>query len=293
MNSGLVSLVMTAVLGVFSVKKNRDIFFAILFVLAYVAGFSTSSTLDTYWLRPAFPFFVFFTILLLIEARKWFFAPTVAIERSQATDPINKRNKTVSLFFTAITLTYCIFTIYNHNHFNSYWLAVNDDRIDNRIIASDWIKNNLPPNSNIVLIGFLSQYMPNVYTKDKKFTLDNFYYPYVERSKIVSNGFDIYYNSHADDDRGFNARIINGQRIDYDMALMDLPPDSYVAISSQIYNRYFDYSIPEPPGKEILYDNARNFYQYIREQELVKSFQGRGPKIDIYRVNLASSSYPR
>jgi len=72
------------------------------------------------------------------------------------------------------------------------------------------------------------------------------------------------------------------ERMNYDMDRIRIPAGAYVILSDQSYSRYYRPGLMR--DRPELARNAQAFFAFIRAQEPVRTFEGNGPKIEIYRM---------
>ena len=64
---GVVAILCSIALPVMMlVRRDRTILISLIYVLAFCGVFITSAFVDSYWLIPVFPYFVFFSIVLIV-----------------------------------------------------------------------------------------------------------------------------------------------------------------------------------------------------------------------------------
>ena len=280
-NTGFISFWGTLFAGFYGLLKDKKLFFTLLFVLGYTTAFTTSSIIDEYWLRPVYPFFIFLTIVLLLQVP---FIPTIANWIKSAL----KKHQNLVTFTSILKLVLILLTVYYgflfHNSAYKYYQMFTDHRIDNRILASNWIYENISENSIIILDTLLSTYSPKIFSRNYNVTLASFDYPLVWKNEYLSKGFEFYFNQNKGTKKNFTTILLFSLRANFSLKTIPFPMGSFIVISSYAYGRYYqDFVLKQTPE---LTQKARKYYDFIKQQSLVKEFVGKGPKISIYKINL-------
>jgi len=156
---------------------------------------------------------------------------------------------------------------------------------DNRVLASRWIEQNISAGSSVVLEGFLPHYLPHVFSSDAKTELTglNYLLPPLVKNELLVAGFSHYMTETASVSKPFQVRIMDEtMAAQYDPRALSVKAGDYMVISERIYKRFYQEHFKRQSPQ--LARNAQGFYRFIRDQEPVQRFEGRGPTIEIYRV---------
>jgi hypothetical protein len=284
-NTGTVPLAGTVLYAAWAALRERTLAFPLLFVLAYAAAFSTSRTLDDYWLRPVYPFLLLFPVLL--AGRIAALGPMAALWRRMP-PAFRLQNLVGPLAAPGAVLTVVLALAYAGiaaPHLSkAVGLATPPEAPDTRIQAGAWIRTHLPAGSRIVLEGMLAHYQPRVFTRDPEALLwvTGYRWPNLMRNDLLMAGFRHYYAEAARTERPFRVLGLLTHTLNYDMGRIPLQKGDYVVLSSYSYARYGDKALiaAEPE----LTANARAFFAFVRDQEAVRTFTGNGPRIEIWRM---------
>ena len=281
---GFLSILFSVALPVIMlIRRDRAMLISSIYVFAFCGMFATSAFVDSYWLIPVFPYFVFFGVILIV-----IFAGDVLnrIDRI-TTKPEQFRKNLTNGITTVLLLVFALSVIgLNPRGLIQYIDIVKSNESDTRVRAGDWIKSNLPVSSTIILDGFIQHYLPRVLSVNRNDTLHNSYfnnYRTIGKNAFLMKSFNYYYARALEENTPFNATaMVNNFRIRYDKKRMSLPLDAYIVISDRIYNRF---SLKQTSRvAPSITRNALDFYTYIRSQKHIKTFTGKGPRIDIYQL---------
>jgi len=169
-----------------------------------------------------------------------------------------------------------------HKSAYQYYRMFTDHRIDNRVLASDWIYENIPENAIIILDTLFPPYSPKIFSRNYNVTLASFNYPWVWKNEYLSKGFEYYFKQNMSTKKNFKTILLYSKRANFNLEMMPFPNGSFIVISSYAYGRYYqDFVLKQTPE---LTQKARNYYDFIKQQNLVKEFVGKGPKISIYKI---------
>jgi hypothetical protein len=280
-NTGTVPLAGTALYAAYAAVRNRAAAFPLLFVLAYAAAFSTSRTLDDYWLRPVYPFLLLFPVLL--AGRIAAVGPMAALWRRMP--PIVRARGLATPGAVLVLVLAVLYAGLAAPHLSRALAAATPpDGPDTRIAAGAWIRTHLPAGSRVVLEGMLPHYQPRVFTRDPQALLwvHGYRWPNLMQNDLLMAGFRHYYTEAARTERPFRVLGLVTHTLNYDMARIPLRKGDYVVLSSYSYARYGEKALiaAEPE----LTANARAFFAFVRDQEAVRTFTGNGPRIEIWRM---------
>lgn len=253
---GVIPLAGALAFAIWSAFRRRRHVFPFLFALACVAAFSTSSFLDGYWLRPVYPFLVFFFVLGALELVSRF-----------------------SSHPALLALLVAGMIVSRPAGVQRWWSELTAGGEDARVASSRWIRENLPPGSRVVLCGVWQQFLPRVLSTSRAETLKNTYmnnYGAVRKSPLLSAAFDHYFSTAARTQRRFRARVAEGWKT-------PVGAGSYVVVSGSVEQALFSGSGTLDAGGERL--RLRRFYDFVKAQPLVARFEADGGGgIDIYRM---------
>jgi len=287
---GVPTIIGMVLCGLYGAWRDRRLLFAVLFVLAYVVAFSTSTTLDGYWMRPAYPFAIALTILGLLVAlrdeRVLRFLPQALVNESQSGNRPWR-----GLLLASVGAVLC-FSLWGGAR--GVANGFRDKPEDTRVIASAWIAEHLPAGASVVLEGFLPHYLPHVFSHNPKTELggQNYLMAPVTGNQQLMNAFYFYMQQAAGSAKRFNVRLMSeNMRTGYDPRAVAFRAGEYVVISSAIYRRFDQPNLQRQSPQ--LAHNAQVFYRFVRSQQPVKIFEGRGPTIEIYRMRGGPNATPQ
>jgi hypothetical protein len=275
---GLVTLVLALLFVVWAVvSRDRRTLLCSVFIGAYAMSFSTSTTLDIYWLRPVLPWIGFLAVGMIVTLTRPAALTWIGerLRRPELHDATWLRP--LLLIGTAVAL------IGSHSEgLARLYQSMSWSQPDTRILAAQWLEENLPSGAVVQLEGAFPQYLPPLFSKSSATTLAMTpLNPDMLRNSLLRNAFDEYYTRERTKRRSLDVVLLRHHR--YNPKHFFVQQGSYIVTSSHIYDRYFeDYLEKQSP---LLTRNARAIYSEIRSQELVKHLEGRGPVIDIYRVH--------
>lgn len=278
---GTLPLMLTLAAGVLGLRQKRgDLLVPLAFAGAYTVAFATSKTLDTYWLRPVYPFFLFFSVILIIEisrderVKKW---------AERCSEPWAGRIQNgLSGGRAGLFLLLLVFLPF-HSHGGAYYYEeLTDTREDTRILATRWIEKNLPVDSLIYLEGNIQFYLPNLVSLDPNQAWSGTDYIRPQNA-LINESFRRYYRDSLEQGRGRKSVVLRLKYFGYDLKRMDMMAGQYVVITPAIYARYYTPAVQEKFPE--LAARARAFYDFVHRQEEVAVFEGRGPTIEVYRLS--------
>jgi len=249
--------------------RNRAMVLAPLFALAYVTAFTTSAQFDTYWLRPVYPMLFLFPVLLVVES--------AALPKVAAFGP-RARGVLLALLAAGYLATL-------GGNVPRAVQAMTPPPEDTRITAARWIDENLPAGAQVAEEGLVLHYLPRVFSPHFPTTLlmTGYSLPFVHRNRVLMEGFQYYYQEALRTRKPFRVGAMNtNERMNYDMDRIRIPAGAYVILSDQSYSRYYRPGLMR--DRPELARNAQAFFAFIRAQEPVRTFEGNGPKIEIYRM---------
>ena len=288
---GFVSILCSIALPtIMLIRRDRAISISSIYVFAFCGMFATSAYVDSYWFIPVFPYFVFFGIVLIVV-----YVEDVLNRNARIKTKPERSRKILTYGTTTVLLLVFALSVFGlkPKGLIQYIDIVKSNDSDTRVIAGDWIKSNVPMSSTIILDGFVQHYLPRVLSVNQNDTLNNSYFNImgaIGRNGFLMKSFSYYYTRELEENIPFDASaMVNNFRIGYDQTRMSLPLGAYVIISDRIYNRFYK----ENTSKVAPYvtQNALYFYNFIKSQKHIKTFSGRGPRIDIYQL-IESSPEP-
>jgi hypothetical protein len=254
-----------------------------LFGALYALAFAVGSMVDCYWLRPSYPLIGLAAVVATagLPRLPWLARPLDAVGRRLRLPPGGCALGLSAALVAALGITYFLSGA-GWSRLSENW---NEDRVDTRLLATDWIVKNVEPGTTIYLEGYIQRYLPRVPTVNRDAAIANSYYNkrgLLRGNQFLSAAFDRYLE---DVGRGptFDVRPITGNKdIDYRLRSVLLREGAYLVTSHWIYKRFYkDFVKREVPR---IARNARRFYALIKKQKLVKHFIGNGPNIHIYRL---------
>ncbi len=281
-NTGLLSVIGFVVAILWGALKDRRLFFVMLFALGFIVAFSTSTLVRGYWLRPIYPLFLFATVVIGVGLTSWL-GRAVWINRFTVNEQGRLRHASALKYIPLILLAgYYTFTLENSAY--SYYQGLTDQREDTRVLASDWIQENIPANSTVALDVFLGNYLPNVFSSNVATTVILIGYEpilRIGRNTFLIEALQMYmHNSEVRaKNKPLQVSLIFAKSQGFHRVA--IPTPSFIVTTSSNYKRFYTQrALINPPQQT---RRAREFYDYIHSQELVKRFSGRGPDISIYR----------
>jgi hypothetical protein len=284
--AGAVPLAGTVLYAAYALRFERTLMVPLLFPLAYLTAFTTSSLFDTYWLRPVYPFLLLFPVLLVLEAAA---RPEVAgWWARRAGRPLPGAAGPV--LAGALALAYAVTLAPNLTAFAA---AVKRPAEDTRITAARWMGTHLPPGSRVVLEGFLAHYWPPVFSPDPAVTLGvlGYGHPFVLQNPLLMRGYAVYFRRARAVERPFRVvPMVDNDRLGYDMRRMRLRPGDYVVLTEGSYGR-FNRATTRAQAPALV-AGAQRFFAFIRAQEPVREFTGNGPTIQVYRMREGLNAGP-
>jgi hypothetical protein len=155
---------------------------------------------------------------------------------------------------------------------------------DTRILAARWIEENVPPDVLVNMEGNFPEYLPPLFTRSKGQTLNMA--PIDRRmlaNPLLERGWDHYYDSESARRSPLSVRLL--KKHGYQPHHFRVASGGYIVTSSYVYDRYWEEHVIEQLPEHAA--NVHVIYGKIRAQEHVARFEGRGPRIDIYRVHTA------
>ena len=277
--AGTAPLVLCVALAALALWRRRELLLPLALPAAYATAFITSRTLDGYWLRPVFPFVAFFGTVLLLEAAA---TPWAAerIRRLAGTRGWSPGRLTGVAVAALVVLT-CLLPF--GGNLPQAFAALRSQPEDTRVVAARWIRENLPPGSGIVLDGTIPHYHPVIPATDPRVHLENLGYPWPMAEKpLYGRAYRDYYMRSVAPGPVWQVGILPAEAGGFDLSKLTFRAGVYVVLSSSYYKRFFlpqtDRSHPE------LAAAARRYYGFIRSQQPVMQFSGRGPTIEIWRI---------
>ncbi|MDI6765239.1 MAG: glycosyltransferase family 39 protein [Bacteroidota bacterium] len=272
---------------VYSIIYDRKLILPFLYCILYVASFTTSLTIDHYWLRPIYPFFIFFTIVLLTRKD---ILNKLSVKFDRYSGSKNVKYKLIAFTTFGIFIFFIIYySLSLYGNVLLYYKHWPKNEKDTRVEANNWIQQNFSTNDKIWLEGQIPHYLPKVFSND---TITNRIIPlgfYLKQNqnKILDDAFEYYCSQSKTKYKILNVRLIgnhaaNPFTVNILERVQKIKPGDYVVISSYIYSRYYKTNTMQQLSR-ITYD-AQKYYAFLRKQELKKSFKGSGPNIDIYQI---------
>ncbi len=275
--AGTLSALGAALAGLYALlRRNRPLFFSLLFTLAYTAAFSTSASINQYWLRPVYPLYVFLTVAFVVELSRHGWLRALGQRLSVGGNP--ERLGTYALL-EPLAIYYAFIA---HPGVSDYYTRLTDNREDTRGLAGRWIREQIPEKSIFVMDTFLPHYLPRVFSPSPKVTLSSFDYPRAQSNQLLVDGFNHYFDRHKMEEKKYRVLYLNTRNYDFDTRKFGLPRNGHVVISSSVYDRY--YTAISQQNEPDLTRRAQRFYDAVKRLEEVQTFSGRGPDIGIYRI---------
>jgi len=280
---GVGTVVGAALAGIYAIaRRDLRLLLTLLYTLAYTIAFATSASVDSYWLRPVYPLYIFLTVAFVIGcARTDRYAALLA-----NIDQHFRNAGQVSRFGSGVPLLLLLvyFTFLARPGAASYIQYLSDTRSDTRVEASRWIEENLPADSIVVLDTLLPHYLPRVFSANPMVTFRGFDYVYADRNQLLIDGFNRFFQEKLETAKRFRVGYLNAREFDFDLRDIKVPGGAYIVISSSAYSRYYyKQAMQNDPAQT---QRARRYYAIIRRLEPIRKFTGKGPKIEIYRVPL-------
>jgi len=278
--SGWVSVLGAAGVAVYAAWCARALLFPALFVLVFLAGFSTSRTLDAYWLRPAYPVLLFLTVLGALHTGRRLAGQAwlrkALASRAPALDPEHAARGLLGGVLAVLLL------VPFGANLPASFAAFGDGGRDSRISAAGWIRHHLPARSFVLLEGHDLHYLPVVPTRDPQLLLANHgYWVDLLDRPLVAAAFSRYQKALLADGPAYRVGVLLTLRRDMDLDRMIFDKGWYIVSTSSFYGRF---SQPELRRRNPeLATRADRFYGFIRSQELVARFDDGGPVIEIHR----------
>ncbi len=284
---GIFSIIGMLLSFVYSIIYDRKLTLPILYCILYIASFTTSLTIDQYWLRPIYPFFIFFTIVLLTRSE---ILDKLKVKMDRYSEGKNVKYKLIAFTSFGIFIFFIIYyssNLYGNvlRHYQRWPKHENDTRVE----AKNWIQQNFPTNFKIWLEGQIPHYLPKIFANDK--IIDRIiplgFYLIPSQNKILDEAFEYYCSQAKTKYKKFDVQLVgnhaaNPWTVNILERVQKIKPGDYVVISNYVYSRYYSANTVQQFSK--ITSEAQNYYTFLRKQEHVKSFKGRGPDIDIYCI---------
>ncbi|OHB69697.1 MAG: hypothetical protein A2W23_10220 [Planctomycetes bacterium RBG_16_43_13] len=275
--SGILSVIGTCLFVLYSLIWNKKMIFPWLFVSTYIASFSTSSIISDWWLRPVYPFFIFFTVVLLTRLKN------MEIVYNHIKKPLLYKHINNILFINKYIIYFMIAGYYIfifQGSLSKYYYSL-EKRDDTRVISNVWIQKYIPENATILLDGIVN-YLPNVFSNDKKTNqiITAVFRMGRQKNEILNKGFEFYFSKYYGKYINYNIRLLRYTAFSENLKLIN--KDDYIVISSMSYDRFFKkHTMDKFPQRT---KEAIEYYSLIKKQKHIISFKGRGPIISIYQM---------
>jgi len=279
---GVLSVAATTLAGLYALlRRDRRLGITVLYTLAYTLAFATSAYVDSYWLRPVYPLYIFLTVVITIEISRhsrWMALVQNLEQRVPLVRPAARLRGQALLLVLSV-----YFAIVAQPAAVAYYHGLTDTREDTRVLASRWISQHLPAGSIIILDTFLHHYVPRVFSPNPEITYKSFDYPYARINRLLVEGYRYYFKKNRGTTKHFRVAYLYSRALDFDPRKIVLPKNAYIVISTKTYDRYYtELALQNDPA---LTRRARRYYDAIQAMEPVETFTGRGPDITIYKVH--------
>lgn len=278
--TGVAAVAGSALYGLYAALRDRPALGAVLLVLAYGAAFATSATLDSYWLRPVYPFLMAFPVVLA--------ARLAAEPRLTATAARLARRGEVTAGTLRGGLLAALAAAYlavGWGHLPALAAAALPQGEDTRVTAARWMRENLPEDSVVVMDGGLGHYLPALFTPDRQVLLWEHGYASDQAlmNRTLMAGLADYMARAGRTEKHFRVgRTLvqdpSGRLVQH----VRLRAGDYVVLSSLWLSRF--YRADAPPALREAMRPDRALYAFLRAQEPVRTFSGAGPTIEIVRM---------
>ena len=280
---GVGTVVGVALAGI-SALARRDwrLLLVLLYTLAYTTAFATSSYVESYWLRPVYPLYLFLMVTFVVDfSRNERYA---ALFRNLY-QHFRIAGRAIRLGTAAPLLILAVyFAFLARPGVLTYAKDLMDTRTDTRALASLWIQENLPKDSIVILDNYISSYLPKVFSPDPRTTFRSFGYPHAGSNELLVDGFNHFFRNQIKTAKWFHVTYLDARKWNFDLQTIKIPSGAYIVISSSNYSRYYLQAARQ--NDPVLTRRARKYYDTIRHFERIHVLTGKGPKIEIYRVPL-------
>jgi hypothetical protein len=277
---GYVSVFSSAALAIWGLVRDQRLTLAFLFPVAYLVSFSTSATVDTYWLRPVYPFFIFFTFLFvmeLVKANSDRIPGRVAITRNG--ELVSAKKKNIAL---VLLVVYGVFVIDWKSGLERYVAELSTSGSDTRVLARDFISECIPFGSTIVVdVESIPHFLPTVYSGQPHLTLMMYGLRDPYDSEMVMRGFNYFYEHYSDKRSDVRLELLRGLK--NQSTIDSIPSGAYLVTSSRVSERYY-----HPQARQLgpdVTEMSVAFYDWAKRQTLIRSFVGKGGTIDIRLID--------
>ncbi|MDH4228839.1 MAG: hypothetical protein OEW11_03715 [Nitrospirota bacterium] len=286
--AGTLPLVACVALVGLAAVRRRKLLLPLALPAAYAAAFVTSRTLDGYWLRPVFPLVLFFSAVFLLEI---FALPGVRLRLEawavRAPEPLRSRLIPAGATLLAVALLIPPFS----GNLRQVPAALRPLPPDNRVLAGNWVRANIPPSLPILLDGAVPQYHPRIPAQNPFVYLAILGYGSPMDREVGSTtlpwlGYADYYQKWVVTGLRWSVLPMIAEDYGFNLDRLHVPQGTYVVLTSY-YARRFDTDEVARTFPEIAL-RAQAYYRRIRSQEKVAEFaSGSGPKIEIWRMTEA------
>lgn len=263
----------------YAIRLDRRWLIPVFFVALYAGAFITSVNIDWYWLRPVYPFLLFFTVAFIARAN---------LDRRMFARMGSRRVKYV---LAAVVLVY--FGVVAFQSRVGHLRALRSEGEDTRVIAGKWIEANLDPESTIKYDGPITTYQPRLLAGDPRLAEEIHLGMPIDRRgpAILQEASGLFYARALNERRPVHVEVYEPE---YSAAGFEPPSmfsvGDYVVTTSDFTSRFSNQATRE--DLPILAEEAARYYEYLSRQKLVKEFKGNGPVIRIYRI-VETESFPR
>ncbi|MBI3479579.1 MAG: hypothetical protein HY016_04360 [Nitrosomonadales bacterium] len=282
---GIVGLMAACIYGAITVIRKNQAIFPVLYAGGYSGLFMTSTYLDEYWLRPVFPFLLLFAFSLIYEVDLPAGVARIGNKLFNREFPLVGHGSAgtwaLPVIFTGI------FLVHNATVFSSFYDAISERREDTRITSANWIRNHLSPDSTIYMHGSITSYLPQLLSTSPRITLEDTFLDFmsaVSKNIFLSNAFYLYFKKEITSAHQPTFSIIDVGPLGIDQT-KGFKSNGYVVMSSYNFQRYFDQDIEhmsESVKPRLI--SEKKAIEFIRNQTPIASFDGRGPRIEIYQI---------
>ena len=285
-NLGYFGLLAACVYGAISAVRRKKTILPILYVGGYSSLFLRSNFIEEYWLRPVYPFLLLFAFSLFYEVDFPILASRFGNKLFKIDFNFSKYIFVGKLLLPLLFIG--VFFMHNATVFHAFYNDFTERREETRVTSAKWIKSHLPSGSIIYMHGLIVHYLPRLFSADPEVTLFGYcingYGETITKNKFLTEAFLCYFERqiHSGNQPNYSIEFIS-QLHNEDIHFLER--NTYVVMSSYTFDRYLNNDIehlPESVKPGLL--STKIAIEFLRNQKPIASFEGRGPRIEIYQI---------